>query len=269
MAKRGSNNRGKSAEAVGMTSPAPETGHGGEIHQVAGGDVPVLTTQQGIPVSYRFQIGLAWPQRPNSIAVNSPKLRRCRAPPISGIRKPPRDPIQTVLELVLEGVSSPTSIGTPAGPERSAQYQCGRNLDRRIETLHAFLRKPHGLYHLLERDLVGWVIEVLLSQPSQGAHGPGRVNTRFCLSVRPLVCSRCTRRSRLRRRGRGANPSSPPSSHPYPHRRQLAAMRRRGKADGVSPVRLHPITGLPRCAMAPPPSRHGPGTSSADMVRGQ
>jgi hypothetical protein len=51
MAKRGSNNRGKSAEAVGMTSPAPETGHGGEIHQVAGGDVPVLTTQQGIPVS--------------------------------------------------------------------------------------------------------------------------------------------------------------------------------------------------------------------------
>jgi hypothetical protein len=51
MAKRGSNNRGESAEATGMTSPAPETGHGGEIHQVAGGDVPILTTQQGIPVS--------------------------------------------------------------------------------------------------------------------------------------------------------------------------------------------------------------------------
>jgi catalase len=51
MAKRGSNNRGKSAEAAGMTSTAPETGQGGEIHQVAGGDVPVLTTQQGIPVS--------------------------------------------------------------------------------------------------------------------------------------------------------------------------------------------------------------------------
>jgi catalase len=50
MAKRGSNNRGKSAETIGLTSPAPETGQGGETHQVAGGDVPVLTTQQGIPV---------------------------------------------------------------------------------------------------------------------------------------------------------------------------------------------------------------------------
>jgi catalase len=51
MAKRGSNNRGNSAEATGMTSPPPEIGQGGEIHQVAGGDVPILTTQQGIPVS--------------------------------------------------------------------------------------------------------------------------------------------------------------------------------------------------------------------------
>jgi catalase len=51
MAKRGSNGRRKSTEANGMTSPAPEVGQGGEIHQVAGGEVPVLTTQQGIPVS--------------------------------------------------------------------------------------------------------------------------------------------------------------------------------------------------------------------------
>ena len=51
MAKRGSNGRRKSAEVTEMTSPTPETGQGGEIHQVAGGDVPVLTTQQGIPVS--------------------------------------------------------------------------------------------------------------------------------------------------------------------------------------------------------------------------
>jgi catalase len=51
MAKRGSNSRRKSAEAAGMTSPGPEIGQGGEIHQVAGGNVPALTTQQGIPVS--------------------------------------------------------------------------------------------------------------------------------------------------------------------------------------------------------------------------
>jgi catalase len=51
MAKRGSKGRRKSAEVSEMTSPAPETGQGGKIHQVAGGDVPVLTTQQGIPVS--------------------------------------------------------------------------------------------------------------------------------------------------------------------------------------------------------------------------
>jgi catalase len=51
MAKRGSNGRRKSAEVPEMTSPTPETGQGGEIHQVAGGDVPILTTQQGIPVS--------------------------------------------------------------------------------------------------------------------------------------------------------------------------------------------------------------------------
>jgi hypothetical protein len=57
-----------------------------------------------------------------------------------------------------------------------------------LSTLHAFLRKPHGLYHLLERDLVGWVVEVLLPQSSQGAHGPGRVNTRFCLSMSLLIC---------------------------------------------------------------------------------
>jgi catalase len=30
---------------------APTTGKGGETHQVAGGDVPVLTTQQGVPVA--------------------------------------------------------------------------------------------------------------------------------------------------------------------------------------------------------------------------
>jgi catalase len=34
-----------------MSSPTPATGQGGEIHQVAGGNVPILTTQQGIPVS--------------------------------------------------------------------------------------------------------------------------------------------------------------------------------------------------------------------------
>jgi catalase len=51
MAKRGSNGRKKFAEVTEMTSPTPETGQGGEIHQVASGDVPILTTQQGIPVS--------------------------------------------------------------------------------------------------------------------------------------------------------------------------------------------------------------------------
>jgi catalase len=51
MAKRGSNGQRKSAKVTGMTSPSSQTGQGGEIHQVAGGDVPVLTTQQGIPVS--------------------------------------------------------------------------------------------------------------------------------------------------------------------------------------------------------------------------
>jgi hypothetical protein len=30
-------------------------GAGGEIHQTAGGNFPTLTTQQGIPVSFRFQ----------------------------------------------------------------------------------------------------------------------------------------------------------------------------------------------------------------------
>jgi hypothetical protein len=44
--KSRSNNRGNSAEPTGMTSPAPEIGQGGEIHQVSGGDVPVLTTNR-------------------------------------------------------------------------------------------------------------------------------------------------------------------------------------------------------------------------------
>jgi catalase len=51
MAKRKANGRRQSAGETGITSSAPATGQGGEIHQVAGGDVPVLTTQQGIPVS--------------------------------------------------------------------------------------------------------------------------------------------------------------------------------------------------------------------------
>jgi catalase len=52
MAKHARNGKKtKSTEAAGMTSHAPGKGQGGEIHQVAGGDVPVLTTQQGIPVS--------------------------------------------------------------------------------------------------------------------------------------------------------------------------------------------------------------------------
>src|ERR1700709_2581018 len=32
-------------------SDSPVTGKGGELHQTAGGDVPVLTTQQGTPIS--------------------------------------------------------------------------------------------------------------------------------------------------------------------------------------------------------------------------
>jgi catalase len=52
MAKHARNGKKtKSTEARGVTSPATGKGQGGEIHQVAGGDVPVLTTQQGIPVS--------------------------------------------------------------------------------------------------------------------------------------------------------------------------------------------------------------------------
>ena len=38
----------KSAEYSDQTVP---TGTAGEVHQAAGGDVPVLTTQQGVPVS--------------------------------------------------------------------------------------------------------------------------------------------------------------------------------------------------------------------------
>src|SRR5271154_6199633 len=52
MAKHARNSKkSKPAEATGMASHAPGKGQGGETHQVAGGDVPVLTTQQGIPVS--------------------------------------------------------------------------------------------------------------------------------------------------------------------------------------------------------------------------
>jgi catalase len=46
--------KGKSAEGNSTARIADQTivrGHGGEVHQVAGGKVPVLTTQQGTPVS--------------------------------------------------------------------------------------------------------------------------------------------------------------------------------------------------------------------------
>jgi catalase len=50
MVKRARNGRKKSEnEPIGSTSPGK--GKGGETHQVSTGDVPVLTTQQGIPVS--------------------------------------------------------------------------------------------------------------------------------------------------------------------------------------------------------------------------
>jgi catalase len=52
MAKRTRTGSKKAAgETAGMTVQALGKGQGGETHQVAGGDVPVLTTQQGIPVS--------------------------------------------------------------------------------------------------------------------------------------------------------------------------------------------------------------------------
>jgi hypothetical protein len=49
VAKRASSvNKG---EPTSKVVPPSGIGNGGEIHQVAGGDVPILTTQQGIPVS--------------------------------------------------------------------------------------------------------------------------------------------------------------------------------------------------------------------------
>ncbi len=48
MAKRKSNGALKTAKLADQTIMR---GTGGETHQVAGGDVPVLTTQQGTPVS--------------------------------------------------------------------------------------------------------------------------------------------------------------------------------------------------------------------------
>jgi catalase len=42
---------GKGSEPTSKVVPRAGIGNGGEIHQVAGGDVPILTTQQGIPVS--------------------------------------------------------------------------------------------------------------------------------------------------------------------------------------------------------------------------
>lgn len=41
----------KRKEKSTTADPAARIGKGGELHQVAGGDVPVMTTQQGIPVA--------------------------------------------------------------------------------------------------------------------------------------------------------------------------------------------------------------------------
>lgn len=41
------------------------------------------------------------------------------------------------------------------------------------ESLHTFLRDADRLDHLLQGDLMGGMIELLLLQPSQIAHGPG------------------------------------------------------------------------------------------------
>ena len=53
MAKSASD--GRSAAASGNPAQLGEAivlrGEGGETHQIAGGDVPVLTTQQGVPVA--------------------------------------------------------------------------------------------------------------------------------------------------------------------------------------------------------------------------
>ena len=51
MAKNKGKGRTQSAESTATTAQASQMGRGGELHQVAGGAVPVLTTQQGIPVS--------------------------------------------------------------------------------------------------------------------------------------------------------------------------------------------------------------------------
>jgi catalase len=56
MAKKGKSNETKRSSAndkkpAQYSDQAVMTGNAGEVHQTAGGDVPVLTTQQGIPVS--------------------------------------------------------------------------------------------------------------------------------------------------------------------------------------------------------------------------
>jgi catalase len=58
---RGNGNGGKTAQYADQNVTV---GHGGEVHQTAGGDTPVLTTQQGIPVAddqNSLKIGLRGP----------------------------------------------------------------------------------------------------------------------------------------------------------------------------------------------------------------
>ena len=44
--------------------------------------------------------------------------------------------------------------------------------NRLLQPLHPFLRKPNGFDHLLRNNLMSGIIEGLLLQPAQVAHGP-------------------------------------------------------------------------------------------------
>jgi hypothetical protein len=78
MAKRGRNGGKKPAnENAKSLTQAPGTGQGGEIHQVAGGDVPILTTQQGTSVSddqNSLRIGARGPTVLEDFITRAPRL---------------------------------------------------------------------------------------------------------------------------------------------------------------------------------------------------
>ena len=74
------------------------TGAGGEVHQTAGGDTPVLTTQQGIPVAddqNSLRIGarvVTCQRRVRGMAPLPSSLRTCGGPPRRRGGPPCHDP---------------------------------------------------------------------------------------------------------------------------------------------------------------------------------